>query len=104
MLQDSRISFGLARLAGRLHRAAGDKRCGCGQCAWWVALAANAAGVSRQQLEDRLPPPARSERKRRPVRPMTARIGDAGAFRVRGAAGTDDNGILLMLSRLHQTK
>lgn len=102
MLQDSRISFALARLEGRLHRAAGDKRCGCAQCAWWVAMAAKAAGVSREQLEDRLPPRARSERRRRAARPMTTRIAESGTFRARGAAGTDGAGILLMLSRLHQ--
>lgn len=89
MEQDKRIAFALGQLKGRLHTATGDKRCGCGQCRYWVAMAARAAGVSRQRLEGHLPQAAKPERPRRKPRPMTARIGESGS------------GVALLLSRLH---
>lgn len=73
MEQDKRIAFALDQLKGRLHTATGDKRCGCEQCRYWVAMAARAAGVSRQRLESHLPQAAKPERSQRIPRPMTAR-------------------------------
>lgn len=89
MEQDKRIAFALAQLVGRLHTATGDKRCGCGPCRHWVAIAAKAAGVSRERLESHLLPPAKADRHRCRPRPMTSRIGESGS------------GIDMMLRRLH---
>lgn len=33
MIEDSKLRLALALVTGRLHRAQGDKRCGCGPCA-----------------------------------------------------------------------
>lgn len=89
MEQDKRIAFALDQLKGRLHTATRDKRCGCGQCRYWVALAARAAGVTRRRLESHLPQAAQPDRSRSKPRPMTARIGESGS------------GVALLLSRLH---
>ncbi|MGA5541364.1 hypothetical protein ACPCIR_05880 [Mycobacterium sp. NPDC051198] len=62
MGQHSRIEFAVAQLQGRLHTAAGDKRCGCGPCGYWVARAARSAGISRQTLEAHLAPAAKPRR------------------------------------------
>jgi hypothetical protein len=51
MGEEGRLRFALAILTGRLHQAVGDKRCGCGKCAHWVAVAARRAGVPREHLE-----------------------------------------------------
>ena len=72
MVQDPKLRFALALCVGRLHKAHGDKRCGCGPCAHWVAVAAKWAGVPRQRLEAALPAPAKPEPRRR-RRPQSMR-------------------------------
>jgi hypothetical protein len=69
MVEDGRLRFALTLIEGRLHKAVGDKRCGCGQCSHWIAFAARRSGVTRESLEAALPPPAKPERRRtRPKR------------------------------------
>lgn len=101
MGQDKRIAFAIAQLQGKLHTAAGDKRCGCGPCGHWVARAARSAGISRQSLEAHLGPAAKPQTRRATRRPLTSRICDSSTIRPRGSdeVGT---GIALLLNRLHE--
>lgn len=69
MAEDDRLRFALTLIKDRLHKAVGDKRCGCGQCSHWIAVAARRSGVTRERLEAPLPPPAKPElRRSRPAR------------------------------------
>ena len=104
MVQDPKVRFALALVAGRLHKANGDKRCGCGPCAHWVATAARRAGVSRDRLESALPPAAKPEPRRPRTRQrMQARICDSGSIRLRGRDANPGEGMALLLSRLHHS-
>lgn len=102
MVQDPKVRCALAMVSGRLHKAVGDKRCGCGACAHWIAIAAHRAGISRKHLEAALPPAAKPEpaRRRKPQR-LQVRICDAGAVRVRGQDVDPQEGLALLLRRLH---
>lgn len=102
MQEDNKLRIALALLTGRLHKAAGDKRCGCGLCAHWVALAARRTGVSREQLEAALPRPAKPEphRARKP-RAMRVRICDSSTIRIRGKDVDAREGLVILLQRLH---
>jgi len=101
MVEDGKIRFALALLEGRLHKAVGDKRCGCGPCAHWVAVAALHAGVPRESLEAALPPAAKPQRgRRRASRAWTVRICDSGTVRVRGRNVDSQEGLAILLSRL----
>lgn len=102
MVQDPKVRFALAIVMGRLHEAHGDKRCGCGPCAHWVAVAARRAGIPRDRLEAALPPAAKPEppRRRRP-RPMQVRICESGSVRLRGQDVDPWEGLAELLSRLH---
>lgn len=104
-MDSRRLQFALAHLEGRLHKAVGDKRCGCGPCRYWVARAARAAGIPRAQLEAELPAPAKleSRRSRRPA-PMRARICDSGSVRVRGTDIDPQQGLVVLLTRLHNAE
>lgn len=64
MVEDGRLRFALTLIEGRLHKAAGDKCSGCGQCSHWIAVAARRSGVTREHLEAALPPPAKPQRRR----------------------------------------
>lgn len=102
MVTDQRLAYALAVVAGRLHTAVGEKRCGCGQCAYWVRLAALAAGISRVRLEEALPAPARPEpMRRRQPRELRVRISDHSTVRVRGRAAEPSEGLAALLARLH---
>lgn len=103
MSKDPKLRFALALVTGRLHRAQGDKRCGCGPCAHRVALAARLAGVSRDRLEAALPPAAKPQPPRRRRRPqaMQVQICEAGAVRVRGRDVTQQEGLAVLMTRLH---
>ncbi|WNG81157.1 hypothetical protein C6A86_023660 [Mycobacterium sp. ITM-2016-00316] len=101
MEQDKRIAFAVAQLKGRLHTAAGDKRCGCGQCGHWVAQAAHSAGISRLTLGANMPLAAKLQpHRRRTRRPMVSRICENSTIRARGS-DEPAAGIALLLSRLH---
>jgi hypothetical protein len=95
------MRFALTQLKGRLHEAVGDKRCGCAPCAYWVAMAARSAGVDRRRLEAQLPPPAKPERRRRRPAAMRVRVCASGTFRTRGADADTQQGLAVLLSRLH---
>jgi hypothetical protein len=85
MVEDRRLRIALALLEGRLHKASGAKRCGCGPCAHWVAVAARRAGISRGRLEAALPPVAKPEPRRRMAsRQGRVRICESSTIRVRG--------------------
>lgn len=101
-MQDPKVRFARAILSGRLHSAHGDKRCGCGPCAHWVAMAARRVGIPRDRLETALPPAAKPEppRRRKP-RPMQARICESGSVRLRGQDVDPQAGLAVWLSRLH---
>lgn len=103
MSDDSKLRFALALVAGRLHKAQGGKRCGCGPCAYRVALAATQAGISRKRLEQALAPVAKPEppRRRRHPRPMRVQICESGAVRVRGRDIDQQEGLAILLTRLH---
>ena len=101
MVEDGRLRFALTLIEGRLHKAMGDKRCGCGQCSHWIAVAARRSGVTLERLEAALPPPAKPERRRsRPPRPGV-RICDSVTVRVRGRDVDPQEGLALLLKRLH---
>ncbi len=102
MVQDPNVRFALAIVAGRLHTANGNKRCGCGPCAHWVAIAARRAGIPREHLESALPPAAKPEpaRRRKPQR-LQARICDSGTVQLRGRDVDPQEGLALLLRRLH---
>lgn len=104
MGEQDKLRVAMALIKGRLHPAAGDKRCGCGPCAHQVAMAARRAGVSRQQLEAALAPAAKPDRPRQARRraPMQARICDSSTIRPRGHEGDRAEGISAFLSRLHR--
>jgi hypothetical protein len=99
--QGRRLQYAMAKLEGRLHKAAGDKRCGCATCAYWVAMAARAAGISRTALEAELPAPAKPQRRRHRPAPMRARICDSGTIRIRGTDTDPTAGLAALLARLH---
>src|SRR5262249_34835888 len=103
MVQDPKIRWALALVAGRLHKAEGGKRCGCGPCAHRVATAARIAGVPRKRLEAALPPVAKPE-PRRPRRPrgMQVQICESGSIRVRGRDVEPQEGLAVLLGRLHE--
>jgi hypothetical protein len=104
-MESRRMQFALDQLKGRLHDSVGDKRCGCGPCAYWVARAARAAGVSRAELEARLPPPAKAERPRsRRSQPMRARICESGTIRPRGSDVDPQSGLAMLFTRLHDAE
>lgn len=106
MSEDSKLRFALALVTGRLHKAQGDKRCGCGPCAHRVALAARQAGVSRKRLEAALPPAAKPEppRRRRRPEPMRVQICESGAISVRGRDIDQQQGLAVLLTRLHRAE
>lgn len=101
-MQDPRVRFALAIVAGRLHKANGDKRCGCGACAHWVAIAAHRAGIPKEHLESALPQPAKpaGARQRKPQR-LQVRICEGGSVRLRGQDVDPQEGLALLLRRLH---
>jgi Vault protein inter-alpha-trypsin domain len=101
MAQDGRLRFALTLVEGRLHKAVGDKRCGCGQCSHWIAFAAQRSGVTRERLEAALPPPAKPERRRSQPRRPGVRICDSATVRVRGRDVDPQEGLALLLERLH---
>ena len=102
MVEEGRLRFALGLIEGRLHKAVGDKRCGCGPCAHWVAVAAQRAGVPREQLEAALPPAAKPQRMRsRPVRTWRVPICDSGTIRVRGHDVDAQEGLAILFARLH---
>lgn len=102
MTGNTTLQAALAGLEGRLHTAAGDKRCGCGPCAHQVAMAARRTGVPRDVLEAALPAPARPEpRERRRRRQSLVRISDSCTIRVRGDKGVTQEGLALLLGRFH---
>lgn len=107
MRENSRIEIAVGLTRGRLHRAVGEKRCGCGPCAHQVVMAARRAGVTREQLEAALSPVARPEprprRKDRTRRNSTVRFSEACTLRVRGRDVDPQEGLALLLERLHRT-
>ncbi|MFM9376932.1 hypothetical protein [Gordonia sp. VNK21] len=105
-MTDRRVQLAVAMVQARTaaHRAAGDKRCGCGQCAHWVLVAARRAGISRERLEAALPPRATAEpRPKRRPRPhgMRTRICESGTIRLRGGDHTEAAGIRALLDRMY---
>jgi hypothetical protein len=104
MVGDGKSRFALALVEGRFHKAVGDKRCGCGQCAHWVAVVARRAGVSRERLEAALPPAAKPQRERRGCpgapRAWRVRICESGTIRVRGRDVDPGERLAILLSRL----
>jgi hypothetical protein len=104
-VDEDRLRFALALIEGRLHKAVGDKRCGCGQCAHWIAIAARRAGVTREDLEAALPAAAKPERPRsRAPREWRVRICDSGTIRVRGRDVDWQEGLAILLARLHHRR
>ena len=105
MTADNKVQQAKAFVEGRIHTAAGEKRCGCGPCAHWVAVAARRAGIPREQLEAALPPAARAERpqRRRPSR-TGVRICDSATIRVRGGRAEYGEGVAALLDRLHRLR
>lgn len=101
------VEIALALIEGKLHRAVGDKRCGCGACAYWIVRAARTVGISRSSLEAALPPAAKPEphgrRGRRAPGASRARICEAGTFRVRGRDVDAQQGLGMLLARLHES-
>ncbi len=102
MVEQGRLRFALALIEGRLHQAVGEKRCGCGQCAHWVSVTAQRAGVTREELEAALPPAAKPQRARsRAAREWRVRICDSSTIRVRGRDIDSQEGMAILLARLH---
>jgi hypothetical protein len=86
-------------------RAGFDKRCGCGQCAHWVRIAAQRAGVSREQLEAVLAPAAKPQRRgSRAPREWLVRICDSSTIRVRGRDVDSQAGLAILLARLRHPR
>lgn len=101
MMKESKLKFAVAIVESRTHKAVGGKRCGCGPCAHWVALAARWAGVPRKRLVAELPLAAKPERRRpRPQHKLRARICDSGTVRVRGRDIDPQEGLAILLSRI----
>ena len=101
-MEEGRLRFALTLIEGRLHKAVGDKRCGCGPCAHWVTVAAQRAGVRREDLVAALPPVARQRRQRRAApRRWRVPICDSSSIRVRGRDVDEGEGLALLLARLH---
>jgi hypothetical protein len=100
MVEDGRLRFALKLIEGRLHKAVGDKRCGCGQCSHWIALAAQRSGVARERLEAALPPVAKPQRRRSRPHRRGVRICDSVTVRVRGRDVDPHEGLALLLKRL----
>lgn len=104
MGENTRIQIAVALTEGRLHTAVGDKRCGCGPCAHQVVMAARRAGVTREQLEAALPPAARPEpRPRRRRCDSLVRLSESCTVRVRGRDVEVQQGLALLLGRLHSS-
>jgi hypothetical protein len=102
MTEEDRLKFALALIKGRLHKAVGEKRCGCGQCAHWVTVAAKHAGVRRAHLVAALPPAAKPQRaSRRARQPWRVRICDSTTIRIRGRDVDEGEGLAILISRLH---
>lgn len=101
MVEDGRLRFALTLIEGRLHKAAGDKCSGCGQCSHWIAVAARRSGVTREHLEAALPPPAKPQRRRSRLARPGVRICDSVTVRVRGRDVDPQEGLALLLKRLH---
>lgn len=100
---DERVRFALTLIEGKLHRAAGDRRCGCGVCGYWVARAARTAGIARHRLEAALPPAAKPEpRRRRAPGPGRVQICESSTIRVRGRDVDPQQGLAVLLARLHE--
>jgi hypothetical protein len=105
MEAERRLQFALALIEGRLHKAVGDKRCGCGPCAHWVAVAARRAGISRDRVEAALPPAAKPQpRRSRAPRRESARICESTTIRVRGEDVDPQQGLAILLARLHDSR
>jgi len=106
MIEDRKLGFALALLEGRLHKALGDKRCGCGPCAHRVAVAARRAGVPREKLEAALPPAAKAEEpsRSRSRRSMRARVCDSSTIRVRGRDLSPEEGLAVLLTKLNHRR
>ena len=104
-MEIGRLSFALALVEGRLHKAVGDKRCGCGQCAHWVTVAARRAGLARAELEAALAPVAkpepRAKSRRRTPSPTRVRVCDSATIRLRGCDVDPVEGLAILLARLH---
>ena len=99
----ARVRFALALIEGRLHKAVGDKRCGCGKCAHWVTVAAQRAGLRREDLEAALPPAAQTAAPRpRVARTWQVPICESGTVRVRGRDVDPQQGLAILLERLHR--
>ena len=102
MVEERRVRFAVNLLKGRLHRAVGGKRCGCGACAHWVAMAARRAGIPREQLEAALAPAAAAQKRpSRRLQPMRVKISESSTFRVRGREVTGHEGLAMLLTRFH---
>ncbi|HTQ22633.1 hypothetical protein [Mycobacterium sp.] len=103
-MEIGRLKFALALVEGRLHKAVGDKRCGCGQCAHWVTVAAQRAGIACDELEAALAPVAKPQRRRqRRPRPMGVQVCDSATIRVRGRDVDPREGLAILLARLHDS-
>jgi len=98
----SRIEYAQALLQGRLHRAAGDKRCGCGACAHQVAVVARRAGITSAELVAAMEPVAKPDSARSRGRAESrVRICDSATIRRRGADAPE--GMAVFLARLHDS-
>jgi hypothetical protein len=101
MVEDRRLRFALTLIQGRLHKAVGDKRCGCGQCSHWIAVAAQRSGVPRERLEAALPAAAKPQRGRSRTPRAGVQICDSATIRVRGRDVDPQEGLALLFKRLH---
>lgn len=101
---DQQLRFALALVEGRLHTAVGDKRCGCGPCAHWVAVAARRPGIPRARPEEALLPSAKPEPSRRSrTRGMRVRLTEHASVRVSGGQGSPSEGLAAFLAQLHDS-
>lgn len=97
----TRTEYALALLPGRLHKAVGDKRCGCGACSHWVVVAARSAGINTADLIGALAPAATAERPSARARGESRiRICDSATVRSRGGE-RGGVGLAALLARLH---
>ncbi|RUP25857.1 MAG: hypothetical protein EKK51_31505 [Mycolicibacterium sp.] len=96
----TRTEYALALVEGRLHKAVGDKRCGCGACAHQVAMAARRAGITAADLAAALAPVAKAERPRTRTNGQSrVLICDSATVRSRGDRVGE--GLAALLARLH---